>query len=152
MKNRPFRVLFREFLFSTVDPDLLSPNTDMSKLFGQIAALLIFLSLGFVFAALMIGSISNMPGQVTLMITWTGEHFLIATTMLVTGLLAVLSWESTFPSKRDVFVLGPLPVRMRTLFLAKVSAVAVALGLTVASLHLLAGVAWPLALHSQAVT
>lgn len=151
MKNSPFRVLFREFLFRTVDLELLSPNSDMSKLFGQIAALLIFLSLGFSVPALAVGSISNMPPQIVTMLTFSGEHFLIATTMLVTGLLAVLSWDSTFPNKRDVFVLGPLPVRMSTLFLAKVSAVAVALSLTVVSLHLLAGVAWPLALYSQAV-
>ena len=74
------------------------------------------------------------------------EHFLIATTMLAVGLFAVLSWESTFPDRRDVLVLGPLPVRARTLFLAKIAAVGTALGLTIASLHALAGLAWPLAL------
>jgi hypothetical protein len=36
--------------------------------------------------------------------------------MLVVGLFAVLSWESTFPDKRDVLVLGPLPVRAGTMF------------------------------------
>ena len=51
------------------------------------------------------------------------EHFLIATTMLVVGLFAVLSWDSTFPDRRDVLVLAPLPVRARTMFLAKVAAV-----------------------------
>ena len=53
---------------------------------------------------------------------------MIATTMLVVGLFAVLSWESTFPDRRDVLVLSPLPVRARTLFLAKVAAVGSALG------------------------
>jgi CubicO group peptidase (beta-lactamase class C family) len=77
---------------------------------------------------------------------WTVEHFLVATTMLVVGLFAVLSWESTFPDRRDVLVLGPLPVRASTLFLAKVAAVASALGVTLAALHGLAGIAWPLAL------
>ena len=66
--------------------------------------------------------------------------------MLAVGLFAVLSWESTFPDRRDVLVLGPLPVRARTLFLAKIAAVGTALGLTIASLHALAGLAWPLAL------
>src|SRR5450755_1694341 len=77
---------------------------------------------------------------------WTVEHFLIATTMLVVGLFAVLSWESTFPDKRDILVLGPLPVRASTVFLAKVAAVASALGITLVALHGLAGIAWPLAL------
>jgi hypothetical protein len=55
--------------------------------------------------------------------------------MLVVGLFAVLSWDSTFPDRRDVLVLAPLPVRARTLFLAKVAAAATALGLTVVFLH-----------------
>ena len=70
--------------------------------------------------------------------------------MLVVGLFAVLSWDSTFPDRRDVLVLAPLPVRARTLFLAKVAAAATALGLTVVCLHSAAGLAGPLALGSQA--
>jgi D-alanyl-D-alanine-carboxypeptidase/D-alanyl-D-alanine-endopeptidase len=80
---------------------------------------------------------------------WSAEHFLIATTMLVVGLFAVLRWESTFPDRRDVMVLAPLRVRARTLFLAKVAAAATALSLTVLALHLLAGLAWPFVLNRQ---
>ena len=73
-----------------------------------------------------------LPPLMQMVGAWTVEHFLIATTMLVVGLFAVLSWESTFPDRRDVLVLGPLPVRAGTMFLAKVAAVASALGLTLA--------------------
>ena len=76
---------------------------------------------------------------------------LIATTMLVVGLFALLSWESTSPDRRDVLVLGPLPVRERTMFLAKVTAVAGALGLTLAALHVAAGIAWPLAARTNSI-
>ena len=151
MQKTPFRVLFREFLFRTVDLELLTPKGDTSKLLGQIAALLIFASIAFAFPALGLGSARNLPAPFVLFVTYSGEHFMIATTMLVTGLLAVLSWDSTFPNKRDVFVLLPLPLPTRTLFLAKVSAVAVALSLTVLAIHAIAGLAWPVALHSQAV-
>ncbi len=72
---------------------------------------------------------------------------LINTTILVVGLFAVLSWDSTFPNRRDVLVLAPLPVRGRTIFLAKIAAVATALGLTVVMLHSLAGLFCPLALN-----
>src|SRR5258708_34355097 len=78
------------------------------------------------------------------------EHFLIATTMLVVGLFAVLSWDSTFPDRRDVLVLAPLPVHARTMFLAKVAAVATALSLTVALLHGASGIIWPIAFAMQA--
>jgi len=149
MNNRQFRVLLREFLFRMVDLELLAPKSDMSKLLGQFAALLIFVSLVFVIPAVGLGDAKNLPPQMALMLAWSGEHFLIATTMLVAGLFAVLSWDSTFPNKRDVFVLGPLPVRARTMFLAKVTAVSIALILAVTALHALAGLAWPAALFAQ---
>src|SRR5206468_534476 len=52
--------------------------------------------------------------------------------------------------RRDVLVLGPLPVRPRTMFLAKVASVATGLGLVVLIFHAIAGIAWPLAFHIQA--
>ena len=114
MTKLQFRVLYREFLFRMVDLELLSAHAqgDMSKLFGQFAALLVFLSILFTFPALGVGSGRILP-QARLLQAWSGEHFLIATTMLVVGLFAVLSWDSTFPDRRDVLVLAPLPVRAR---------------------------------------
>ena len=151
MKKLQFRVLYREFLFRIVDLELLSAHAegDSSTLLGQFVSLLVFCSviLGFaggVWAANVRDG--RLPPLVHLVGAWTVEHFLIATTMLVVGLFAVLSWESTFPDRRDVLVLGSLPVAGRTMFLAKVAAVASALGLTLAALHVVAGIVWPLAL------
>ena len=147
MTKLQFRVLYREFLFRIVDLELLSADAlgDARKLLGQFAALLIFVSIFFLsFFALKVGA-SRMPPAIRLFEAWNAEHVLIETTMLVVGLFAVLSWDSTFPERRDVLVLAPLPVRARTLFLAKVAAVATALSLTVALLHSVAGLAWPLA-------
>jgi len=151
VKKLQFRVLYREFLFRIVDLELLSAHAegDSRTLLGQVASILIFF--GVVLAAgggLWAASVRGgaLPPLMQMVGAWMVEHFLIATTMLVVGLFAVLSWESTFPDRRDVLVLGPLPVRSGTLFLAKVAAVATALGLTLATLHGLAGIAWPLAL------
>jgi CubicO group peptidase (beta-lactamase class C family) len=69
--------------------------------------------------------------------------------MLLVGLFAILSWDSTFPDRRDVLVLAPLPIRSRTIFFAKVAAVATALSLTIATLHVFAGFVWPLYLNHQ---
>ena len=122
---------------------------DSRTLLGQFASLLVFfsmlLALGAGFWASNVKG-GPLPPLMYIISGWTMQHFLIATTMLVVGLFAVLSWESTFPDRRDVLVLGPLPVPARTLFLAKVLAVASALGVTVAALHVFAGIAWPLAL------
>ena len=148
VERKQFRVLYRQFLFRMVDVELLAADArgDSGRLLGQFASLLIFLSMGLAVLGLAVGG-SDWKAPAQLVATWTGEHFLIATTMLVVGLFAVLSWDSTFPDKQDVLVLGPLPIRMRTLFLAKISAVAVALGLTVAALHATAGLVWPFALN-----
>jgi CubicO group peptidase (beta-lactamase class C family) len=151
VKKPQFRVLYRQFLFRIVDLELLSAHAegDSRTLLGQFASLLIYCSVLLAAgAALWAANVRNdrVPPLTQLSGAWTMEHFLIATTMLTVGLFAVLSWDSTFPDRRDVLVLGPLPISTCTLFLAKVAAVASALGLTLAALHVLAGLAWPLAL------
>jgi CubicO group peptidase (beta-lactamase class C family) len=151
MTKLQFRVLYREFLFRMVDLEVLSAHAlgDANKLLGQFAALLAFISVGLSFTAFTFAG-SNLTPIARLGFTLVMEHFLIATTMLVIGLFAVLSWDSTFPDRRDVLVLAPLPVRARTMFLAKVTAVSTALALTVLLLHGASGLIWPLAFAIQA--
>jgi hypothetical protein len=151
MTKRQFRVLYREFLFRMVDLEVLSAHAlgDAHKLLGQFAALLLFVSNLLSIAAFGFAG-SHMAPPARLAFTMVMEHFLIATTMLVVGLFAVLSWDSTFPDRRDVLVLAPLPVRPRTMFLAKVAAVATALSLTVVLLHGASGLIWPIAFAVQA--
>jgi hypothetical protein len=128
-----------------VDLELLSSSAqgDIGKLLGQVAGLLIFFSSALALGALLFDRKSMMPGMLRIAI-WSTEHFLITTTMLVVGLFAVLSWDTTFPDRRDVLVLAPLPVRPRTIFLAKMAALTMALGLAVAGFNCLAGLAWPM--------
>src|SRR5437773_5888806 len=151
MKWLQFRVLYREFLFRMVDLEVLSAHAlgDVNKLLGQFAALLVFISLLLSGAALGFAG-AKMAPVARLAFTMVTEHFLIATTMLVVGLFAVLSWDSTFPDRRDVLVLAPLPVRARTLFLAKVAAVAASLGLTIVLLHSGLGLILPLLFAAHA--
>lgn len=145
-----FRVLYRQFLFRMVDLELLSTQArgDMSKLFGQVAALLIWVSIGLAIGGLSSGG-GRMQPMERVLFGWSGEHFLIETTMLVVGLFAVLGWDSTFPDKRDVMVLAPLPIRSKTLFLAKITGVAAALSVSVISLHCLSELTWVPGLSAQ---
>jgi hypothetical protein len=145
MTRTQFRVLYREFLFRMVDLEILAARADMTKLLAQFGALLAAFSL-----MLSGGAVRYLYSQATdaerLIGAWTMEHFLIATTMAVVGLFSVLSWDSAFPDRRDVLVLAPLPVRTRTLFLAKVGALATALGFTVLAVNVFTGISWPFAL------
>jgi CubicO group peptidase (beta-lactamase class C family) len=143
VRDTQFRILYRQFLFRMVDIELLSADAkgDMGKLFGQFAALLIFLSIGLSAGAVVAG--------LGVVAEWSGVHFMIATMMLVVGLFAILSWDSIFPDRRDVMVLATLPIRTRTIFFAKVAAVATALSVTVVTLHIASGFVWPLALNNH---
>jgi hypothetical protein len=145
-----FRVLYRQFLFRVVDLEVLSTHAlgDANKLLGQFAALLILISVVISFGAFGFAD-ANMTPDARLGITLLMAHFLIATTMLVVGIFAVLSWDSIFPDRRDVLVMAPLPVRARTMFVAKVATTATALGLVVALLHCATGLTWPFALGAR---
>ena len=143
MSRQQFHVLYREFLFRMVDLEVLSAQGDIKQLLGQFGSILVFFG-----AMIALGAMFFDPRRMTagaaVASLWGTQHFLIATTMLIMGLFAVLSWDSTFPERRDVLVLAPLPVRPRTIFLAKAAALGAALGLTTAALNGLPGVTWAL--------
>jgi len=142
MTKLQFRVLYRQFLFRMVDLELLSPQGDIHQLLGQFAATLMFISSVMGLGHLFFDGRRMTPAAVTAVL-WGSEHSMIAATMLVVGLFAILSWDSTFLDRRDVLVLAPLPVRTRTLFLAKVAASASAFGVTVAALNACTGITLP---------
>jgi hypothetical protein len=146
MTRLQFRTLYREFLFRVVDLELLSSHAqgDASKILGQFASLLILISCLLSLAILNIGDARIPPAAVSI-VFWGMEHFLIATTMLVVGLFAVLSWDSTFPDRRDVLVLSPLPLNTGAIFLAKGAALASVLTLAVVVLNALPAAAWTIA-------
>jgi hypothetical protein len=80
---------------------------------------------------------------------WHAEQYLIATMMLVIGLIAVLTWDAIFPDRRDVMVLSPLPIPGHTILFAKIAASGTILGIAVLALNIASGLAWPLALGIQ---
>ena len=133
-----FRVLCRQFLLRVVDLESLSIQADVIGFLGQFAGVLIIIS--FVFVMMLVYPILFMDDARTLAflreMTWPMEQLLITTTFLVTGLIAVVSWDATFPDRRDIMVLAPLPVKPRTILFAKVSAAATVLSLAVLALNL----------------
>jgi len=137
MEKLQFRILFRQFLLRVVDVELLSADADPTKLLGQLIT--VMLSFSFLISIPVLFGGGRLPEASARVL----QHFMIATTMLVVGLFAVFSWDSTFPDKRDVLVLAPLPVRARTLFLAKLSATGAGLGIAVLALNGISGLLWP---------
>lgn len=143
-QQQHFRVLYNVFLMRVIDLELLSPNGDPTRLMGQFAT--IFISISFLLALpiILLGG-----GRMPMTARWTAEHFFLETTMTIAGLVAVLSWDSAFPDRRDVLVLAPLPVRTSTLFLAKISALFAAPFLATLAFNIFSGVAWPLVFSAK---
>jgi hypothetical protein len=148
MNKLQFRILYREFLFRLMDAEVLSQSArgDSNELLGQFGSLLISASLPFTLLAIGLASGRNPSPEQALAGQWSAFHLMLSSTMLAVGLFAVLGWDSTFLDRRDVMVLTPLPVRGRTMFLAKIAAVAVGLGITIVALNWAPGTVLPLAM------
>jgi hypothetical protein len=132
-----FATLFRVFLARIVDLEILAKDADTTKLVGQFMTVLVGFSFMFSLPVLLVSSALPAP------VAWTPEHFFIATTLLAVGVVSVMSWDAAMPDRRDILVLGPLPVRMSTLFAAKIAALFAAPALTIASLNIFTGAVWP---------
>src|SRR5262249_39727129 len=90
--------------------------------------------------------LSHLPPEKLAVAAWGDEHFLIATTMAIVGMFAVLSWNNLLPDLHDTLVLGTLPVRVRTMLLAKLAAIAAVLGVSAAAVNAFTGLAYPFVL------
>lgn len=147
--RRQFVVLFKDCLSRVVDLDLLSSGGDVQRLLVQLVALLAAFS--FVASIILLPryGLSTLPRQILLVNAWYDEEFLIATTMAVAGVFTVLAWDVVFPSRRDCFVLGLLPIRPQVILMAKVASMSVGLGLCILALNVFTGVGYPFMLASR---
>jgi len=132
---RQFRVLCHLFLLRVVDLEALSIKADVVAFLGQFAGVLIMFSF--------------ILGTRAFLFPIPTEQTLLSTTMLVVGLITVISWDATFPDRRDVLVLAPLPVTPRTILAAKVTASSAILSLAVLALNAVPSLATSLSLSAS---
>ena len=143
-----FRVLYRQFLLRVIDFETLSIQADVERFLGQFAGVLIMLSIVHSIVTYLGYTFTPEP-LARLAFLWHMEHYFIATTMLVIGIFTVLSWDATFPDRRDVMVLSPLPVAPYKILFAKVSASAAVMGLAILTLNVASGIILPLLVGAQ---
>jgi predicted permease len=141
-QSSQFRVLYRDFLVRMVDLELISSHGDIQKLLVQFTALIAAFSVTFAFYVVRLHSALTSPAMQERAAASESE-FMIATTMVLSGLLAILAWNSVFPDRRDCLVLGLLPVPARTILLAKLAAIGTALGVTVGAVNSFTGLCLP---------
>jgi hypothetical protein len=73
-----------------------------------------------------------------------GLRFLfICYSMVAMGVVMVFEWEALFPDRRDYLILTPLPLRVFTLFVAKMVALLAFLAIFLAAINFLGVLLWP---------
>jgi hypothetical protein len=146
---RQFVVLYRLFLARMIDLEILSAGGDVRDLVVRFVSVLAAFSLVLAYLITPRYFISTLPRASLLYSLWNDSEFLISTSIAVAGLLAVLAWNAVFPDRRDCLVLGPLPVPTPVIILAKLSAMATALGISLFAVNAFTGFLFP---HNLAET
>ncbi|HZU26510.1 MAG TPA: hypothetical protein VFA04_13375 [Bryobacteraceae bacterium] len=144
-EKRQFRTLVRLFAYRFFDNEIISLRGDVSALLGQFAALL--LALSFVLVLMIVPKYTNAAARLTpaqiRAAGWMDEEFLISISMTVIAVFTLLLWDALFPDRRDCLILGAMPVRVRTLFRAKIAALTGALLLAAGAVNCFTGFAHP---------
>lgn len=112
----PFVLLTRHFFGRLFHNDLVEFEDQMKeRLFVSLALLAVFF---FWASELMLFKYHFVPdiGR-----SWQEKNYIFTLMMLVFGIVTLLEWDVLFPDRRDFLNLTPLPVRLRTLFAAKLA-------------------------------
>jgi len=148
-ERRQFLVLFRSFLSRMIDLEVLAARGEIQTLLTQFAAMLAAFSFTLAVFLAPRYATSPLPHAKLMTLAWLDEEFLIGTTMAIAGLFTLLAWNTVLPDRRDSLVLGPLPVRIRTLCQAKAAALLTSLGVSVFAVNAFTGVAYSVVAASQ---
>ena len=140
-----FRILYRDFLTRILDLELLSSRGEIERLLVQFGAMLAAFSFSFTVYFVPRYALATMPYAALGKVVNADRDLLISTTMAVAGMFTVLAWNTVLPDRRDCLILGLLPVRQRTIFFAKLAALATILGLSVVAINSFTGLAYPFA-------
>jgi len=76
--------------------------------------------------------------------TLPDKYIFLALAFVIPGLAALLKWQTLFPDRKDHAILAPLPVRLRTIFLSKLTALAVFVLLFALAVNLAGSLLFPL--------
>jgi hypothetical protein len=130
-----YGVLIRHFFGRFFDRESLSEQSEAES--NVVQALAILAVPGAFFALLVQPLTFRAWGLVSV------RYFFVSFSMIVMGFIMVFKWDALFPDRRDYQILTPLPVRPRTLFVTKVLALGLFLGLFLVDMNLFGTLFWP---------
>ena len=121
-----FRELTRHFFSRFFDNDLVAVSTDGPDMRAvAINILAVLAAPGMLLPFLFMSKYTKLqfdPMYVRDLASLGEKEFFLCFSMTVMGLVTVLEWDMLFPDRRDYANLTPLPIRLRTMFGAKVAA------------------------------
>jgi len=117
------RVILRLFLRRLIDNDVISPHADrhesLAVLCGLVVSLAIFVT--FFISTDYLAAFIQLPGPTAL--SALSDRFLFfSASIAVSALAALMVWDALALEPRDAAILGPLPIRARTITRAKLAA------------------------------
>ncbi|MBM3747355.1 MAG: hypothetical protein FJW34_16335 [Acidobacteria bacterium] len=148
-----WKLLARTFWERFFDNELVAMKGEMQHTLTQIVALLTAVGTTISLLLLLKYSLILVPrsrlAEVTRVASWADKTFFLAYSMVAFGFLTVLCWDALFPDRRDAMVLTPLPLKTRTVFLAKQASLAVFLLIFAGAINLLPALLFPLVASPQ---
>ncbi len=151
--GRQYASLLKHFFAGFFENDWISRQQDMGATLAQI--------MGLVAAPGMFIPLLLYPYYMMFEVTpplrrdpnlWMHMCMFIGFSMLVVGVATIVQWDSLFPDSRDYRILTPLPVRLRTMFAAKFSALVLFLLTFALTANTPASVMFPLAARIREAT
>ena len=134
-KRGTLYLLARHFFDRFLDREALSPGGEPET---NIVQLLGFLAVPSAFFIILC--------QPMVMVRWqlvAVRNFFVSFSMIVMGFVMVFEWDTLFPDRRDYQILTPLPLPLRTIFVAKVAALAFFLGIFLLDMNFFGVLMWP---------
>src|ERR1700728_4177315 len=146
-----FRELARHFFGRFFDNDLVSADGDMRSTVINILAILAApgMPLPFLFYIKYV-NMADLPMYVRDLASLGEKEFFLCFSMTVMGLVTVIEWEMLFPDRRDYANLTPLPIRLRTMFGAKIVALLAFLAIFSAVINAFSPVMFPAVVTQRA--
>ena len=153
-RARPFPLLVRLFIARVFRGSGSSEDTELDLSIGLILALLALP--GAFYSLFLLEKYSTllqwMHGQKELdplAGALPDEYFFIVLSMVVTGVVAVWRWDSIFPDRRDYANLVPLPISLRSIFLANLAAILLLALLLAVDVNAASAVLFPLVVSAS---
>jgi hypothetical protein len=149
-----FRELARHFFSRFFDNDLVAVTGDASDMRATVVNILAILAApGMLLPFLFMTKYTNLqmlPMYVRDLASLGEKEFFLCFSMTVMGLVTVIEWEMLFPDRRDYANLTPLPIRLRTMFGAKIAALLAFLAIFSAVINAFSPVMFPAVVTQRA--